>query len=120
MITATFDELLAEQIEAYPHKDTYDSATEDLKVTTQELRAHAYGLTGGIHEYRTKARKSYAAATGLRIEPLIGLLGAPKAGKLFAAIPPFRTEQMMYVLGYLTHPSPLTPSPKGAFLLGQA
>lgn len=95
VITATFDELLAEQIEAYPHKDTYDSATEDLKVTTQELRAHAYGLTGGIHEYRTKARKSYAAATGLRIEPLIGLLGAPKAGKLFAAIPPFRTEQMI-------------------------
>jgi hypothetical protein len=97
VITATFDELLAEQIEAYPHKDTYDSATEDLKITTQELRMHSYGLTGGLHEYKTKTRKAYASATGLRFEPLIGLLGAPKAGKLFAAIPPFRTQQMTYV-----------------------
>lgn len=98
MITSTFSELLEDQIAAYPHKDTYESATEDLKWTTQQLRQHAYGLTGGLHQYRAKTRTSYTVASPLRAEALVGLLGSPQAGKLFAAIPPLRTKELMYVI----------------------
>lgn len=96
VIRATFSEFLAGQIDAYPHKDTYESALEDLKWTTQQLNAHAYGVTGGLHPYRSKSKNGYTVASGLRAEVLVGLLGAPKAGVLFSSIPPFRKEEMMY------------------------
>lgn len=97
MLNVTFSELLSSQIDSYPHKDTYESSVEDLKWTTQQLNSHTYALTGGLHPFTSKARQAYTSQAALRAEVLVGLLGSPKAGKLFAIIPPFRTADMMYI-----------------------
>lgn len=96
-IKSTFAELLEEQIASYPHKDTYASAGEDLKWTTQQMQWHITGVTGSLHGVPSKGRTSYTSQAALRGEFLIGLLAAPEAGKLFAVIPPFRPDQLMYV-----------------------
>lgn len=96
VITKTFSELLGEQVESYPHKDTYESQVEDLKITTQQLSWQAYAMTGSLHEVPSSRRLSYTAQGVLRAEVLLGLLGAPRAGKLFATVPPFRFNEMMY------------------------
>lgn len=48
-------------------------------------------------------KNGYTAQGPLRAEVLVGLLGAPRAGRVFTVIPPFRKEQMMCVL--LLHPN---------------
>jgi hypothetical protein len=97
VIRSTFSELLADQIAAYPHKDTYESASEDLKWTTQQMHWHVWGVTGNLHSYPSAKRLSYTVQASLRGEVLVALLAAPRAGKLFAAVPPFRKDHMMYV-----------------------
>jgi hypothetical protein len=87
--------LLEDQIAAYPHKDSYESQTEDLKMTTQQLNYQVYSMTGSLHSYPSAKRLAYTAQGSLRAEVLVGLLAAPRAGKLFAAIPPFRFNEMI-------------------------
>lgn len=109
-IRATFSQLLEEQISNYPHKDTYESAIEDLKWTTQQLQWHTTGVTGSLHGMPAKTRTAYTAQAALRGEFLVGLLAAPEAGRLFAVIPPFRPDNLMYV----DHFQPLRPPTRGA------
>lgn len=108
-IKATFAELLEEQIANYPHKDTYEATTEDLKWTTQHLQWHVTGVTGSLHGIPSKVRTSYTSQAALRGEFLVGLLAAPEAGRLFAVIPPFRPDQLMYVTHFNPHHSITKP-----------
>lgn len=95
VITRTFSELLEEQTDSYPHKDTYESQVEGLKLTTQQLSEHVYSVTGSLHGVPASRKLSYTAQGVLRAEVLVGLLGAPRAGKLFATVPPFRHAEMI-------------------------
>eukprot|EP01127_Copromyxa_protea_P010063 TRINITY_DN2414_c0_g1_i1.p1 TRINITY_DN2414_c0_g1~~TRINITY_DN2414_c0_g1_i1.p1 ORF type:complete len:499 (-),score=125.40 TRINITY_DN2414_c0_g1_i1:30-1487(-) len=88
LVRTSYNRLIVDQLQKYPHKDLVRSVKEDLRYTYSDVMGFQDALATGLFEQQIPKEATYATALPLRIESLISQLATARANINWAVLPP--------------------------------